>query len=72
MSQQNDENSSNEEGDFVMLEQQLAAVDVSEQQKNQTQAREVVNVNWPNSNGPTENGNDLNELKLKMAALEVQ
>jgi hypothetical protein len=46
----NDDNSSTEEGDFVMLEQQFAAVDVSEQQ-HQIQARKVVTVNWQNSNG---------------------
>jgi hypothetical protein len=64
-----DDNSPNEEGDFVLVEQQFTSLDVSEEQQ-QIEGREVY-VNWPNPNGPNENGNDLKELKSKMAALEM-
>jgi hypothetical protein len=69
----NDDSGSNEEGDFVLLEQHFAAaaaVDVSKKEE-QMQPRKV-GVNWPNSNGTMNIENVLNELKLTMVALQVQ
>jgi hypothetical protein len=68
------DNCSIEDGDFVQLGQPTGAeTKVPEQQCHLQQAQNAngLSENWPSFGTTAINGNDLNEIKWKMALLEV-